>query len=155
MTSSEIRGNIRYNENLINQFTNEKRTLEEQINELESLRNKFAVLQNDFENRQDARKNSILRFSGLSIQNTIFKSYISGMKELITGNAFSVTDAGLNEARGIINSQIQNVLNRIEECENNISYRMSRKSYWQWQLQIVLEQEAAAAALVTASDNSN
>ena len=146
MTSSEIRGNIRYNENLINQFYNEKRGLESQLNDLESLRNKFTVLQNNFENRQNARRRSIARFTGLSIQNKIFKNYFSGMQELITGSSFNRAYAGLDEAKNRIRNQMQYIMQRIDECENSITYRIRRKAYWESQLRIALEQEAVAAA---------
>lgn len=151
MTSGEIRGNIRYNENLIYQFTNEKKALERKLNELEVLRNKFAVLQKNFEARQDARRRGILRFANLSIQNKIYKAYMEGMQELITGNSFNKAYAGLDEARNKIRRQMQDILNQIDECEANITYRKNRKAYWEWQLQIALEQEAAAA-LASSSD---
>ena len=48
MTSDEIRSNIRYNENLIDQYIREKSGLEKQVEELEALRSKYSSLQSRF-----------------------------------------------------------------------------------------------------------
>lgn len=149
MTSNEIRANIRYHENCIDSYYREKRNLEGQLDDLEALRDKFSSLQNRFAAKQDARNRSIARFSALKIHNSIFTTYLSGMLDLITGSSFNNAYEGLNEAKERIRNQMQNVLQRIDDCEDNIAYHIRRKSECESQLQVVLrqEEEAALAAL--------
>ena len=62
MTIEEIRSNIRYNENLIAQYSQEKRDLENQISELEALSAKYSGLQSRFGDRQQQRQNRLSFF---------------------------------------------------------------------------------------------
>ena len=135
MTKQEVMDKIRYNENLINQYNRDLNALHRQIDslngrinqlnnqlgqlnarrhklqtelsELQALKSKFQKLQNDFASRQ--RK----RVSGFN-QNTIqllsvrfILSYISGMKNLLSGAEYRSAYNGLSAAIDKINKQIQ------------------------------------------------
>lgn len=110
MTPDQIRDNIRYNENLIDQFYSEKTSIEEKIEELEQLRGKFSTLQNSFRSKQDNRQQGLSRFSQVSLNNKIFTSYLSGMTDLLNGAQFKNAFDGLTTAKRKISSKIQELL---------------------------------------------
>jgi peptidoglycan hydrolase CwlO-like protein len=134
MTVSEIYGNIRYNENLIDQYQAERRGLEAQIGELEALRNKFASLQERFGERQNSRRSNLQRFTNSGIHNQIIGRYFSGMSGLLSGWEFQNAYNGLDDAKYKINQKIRELDNKIDACEDNIRYRNQRRNYWLQQL---------------------
>ena len=138
MTVNEIRNNIIYNENLINQFYAEKRTIETQINELEQLRGKFTTLQNNFGTKQESRQQGLLRFSQVIVSNKIFSNYLKGMTSLLCGRQFNDAYNGLTTAKQKINTKLNELIQNLYDCEERISYRENRKIYWQEQLRLAL-----------------
>lgn len=140
MTVAEIRNNIIYNENLINQLYDEKRLIEQKIDELEKLREKFSVLQNNFESKQNTRIQGLSRFTRIIVNNKIFSSYHSGMSSLLKGHQFNQTYDGLTLAKQKINKELNGLIQDLENCEESISYRKYRKAYWQEQLRIALSE---------------
>lgn len=141
MTVDEIYGNIRYNENLIDQFQRERRDLERQIAELESLRDKFSVLQMRFEERQNSRRRGLQLFQSSSIHNQIVGRYVSGMTGLLSGWEFQNACWGLEEARERIKRKLWELDRKADECSDRISYRHARRNYWISQLHAALAAE--------------
>lgn len=138
MTVNEIRNNIIYNENLIEQFYAEKRAIESQIDELEQLRDKFTTLQNNFGAKQESRQQGLLRFSHAIVSNKIFSNYLNGMTSLLGGQQFNDAYDGLTTAKQKINTKLNELLQNFNDCEGRISYRENRKIYWQEQLKLAL-----------------
>lgn len=143
MTSQDIRNTIAANERRINQYWNEKNSLENQIDDLERLRDKFSKLQSAFENRQSSRRNKIARFSSTPIKNKIFKNYYAGIYDLLNGKSFMNAYDGLSEAKNSIWKQIQHLLKRIEQYNSDINYLNERNAYWNEELRKALERESA------------
>ncbi len=141
MTANEIRNNIRYNENLIDQFYAEKAEIEKKIEELECLRTKFTTLQDNFGSKQEHRKQGLARFSQTTISNKIVAGYAAGMNELLNGTQFNNAFNGLSTARSTITAKIQELIQELHACEGRIEYRNGRKLYWQEQLRLALAKE--------------
>jgi len=139
MTVAEIRSNITYNENLIDQYTSQKRELERQIGELDLLASKFAGLQSRFGDRQSQRQSKLSLFLSSGLQNKILSRYYNGMSGLLGGADFNNAYNGLSDAKSKIHRKITELDQRIDECNNQISYRRGRREYW-------LSQLAAATA---------
>ena len=138
MTVNEIRNNIIYNENLIEQYYAEKRSIEAQIDELEQLRGKFTTLQNNFGAKQESRQQGILRFTHTIVSNKIFSNYLNGMTSLLSGHQFNDAYDGLTTAKQKINTKINELLQNLYDCEGRITYRENRRVYWQEQLRLAL-----------------
>lgn len=138
MTVDEIYGNIRYNENLIDQYTNERRALEAQIEELDLLRSKYSGLQSRFEQRQQKRQSKLQSFLSSTLSNQILRKYYSGMNSLLTGTEYGNAYAGLGEAKSKITSQINRLDDEIDTCNANIRYRRERREYWLRELNAAL-----------------
>lgn len=138
MTVNEIRNNIIYNENLIEQFYAEKRTIEAQIDELEQLRGKFTTLQNNFGAQQESKQQDLLRFTHTIVSNKIFSNYFSGMTSLLSGHQFNDAYDGLTMAKQKINAKINDLRQNLYDCEARITYRENRRVYWQEQLRRTL-----------------
>lgn len=138
MTVDSIRNNIIYNENLVDQFYAEKKSIEAQIDELEQLRGKFTTLQNSFVAKQESRKQGLLRFSHANVSNKIFSNYLSGMTSLLGGRQFNDAYDGLTTAKQKINAKQNELLQNLNDCEGRIIYRENRKVYWQEQLRLAL-----------------
>lgn len=138
MTVNEIRNNIIYNENLIEQFHAKKRAIEAQIGELEQLRGKFTTLQNNFGAKQERRQQGLLRFSHTIVSNKIFSNYLNGMTSLLSGCQFNDAYDGLTTAKQKINEKLNELLQNLYDCEGRIRYRENRKIYWQEQLRLFL-----------------
>lgn len=143
MNSYEIRNNIRYNENLIDQYYSEKAGIVTKIEELEQLQKRFTTFQNEFCEIQDHRQLGLTKFSQTTISNKIIPSYISGMNALLRGAEFNNAYHGLTAAKSKVESKRQELLQELRDCEGRISYRESRKLYWQEQLRYALMEEAA------------
>ncbi len=141
MTANEIRDNIRYNENLIDQFYAEKAEIEKKIEELELLRAKFTTLQDNFGSKQERRKQGLSVFAQTTISNKIVPGYLNGMSALLNGAEFNNAFQGLSTAKGKINGKIQELLQELHDCEGRIEYRTDRKLYWQEQLRLALAKE--------------
>ncbi len=141
MTVYEIRSNIRYNEDLLDQFYAEKAEIEKKIDELERLSGKFDVLQNNFSQKQTRRLQGLSQFSQSTISNRIVPIYRDGMGELLNGAQYHTALNGLSTAKSRIGSKKQELLEELSDCEGRISYRNDRKMYWQEQLRIALAQE--------------
>ena len=141
MTEAEIREKIRYNERLIDQFANEKRGIEKDLEDLEGLRNKFNTLQNKFSSKQEERQGKLSLFLTSSISNTILNKYFNGMNSLLNSKEFNNTYNGLSEAKRKISNELRKLLQELEECEDKIDYRKNRRDYWKRQLIIKQNQE--------------
>ena len=84
MNSETIRSNIRYNEDLLDEYSAEKKAITEAITELETLKQKYSTLQDKFGERQEKRKASLLTFSGTTVSNKITSAYYTGMNDMLT-----------------------------------------------------------------------
>lgn len=146
MTSEEIRANIRNCDVILDQFYKEKNVLEQELDELDKLKNKFATLQNDFVNSQKSRLGKMAIYFVKSIQNNIFKKYYEGMNEFLSGREFVKAYDGLSEAKQKISNKMRELLETLDTCENNIVNKTNERNYWQSQLGAVLEAEAAVTA---------
>lgn len=134
MTEAEIRSNIRYNEDLIDQYTQEKRDVEAQIDELDALKSKYSGLQSRFGERQQQRQTSLASMLGSGIQNSILHKYYSGMSGLLGGTGFNNAYDGLSEAKRRIDQKIAQLDYQRNDYEDKISYCKERHAYWRSQL---------------------
>ena len=143
MTIAEIRSNIRYNENLIEQYSNEKRGLETQISELEALSSKFSGLQSRFGDRQQQRQNKLSFFLSSCLQNQILKRYYNGMNGLLGGSDFNNAYDGLSEAKRKISQKINQLDDQLDDCKERIAYRRRRRDHWKYQLATAMAEGGA------------
>lgn len=143
MTIEEIRSNIRYNENLIDQYSREKRDLEKQISELEALSAKYSGLQSRFGDRQQQRQNRLSFFLSSCLQNQILKRYYNGMNGLLGGSDFNNAYDGLSEAKRIIIQKINQLDDQLDDCKERIAYRRRRRDYWKSQLATAMAEGGA------------
>ena len=75
MTESQIRSNITYNQNILDELYMEKSKIESQLYELDLLRDKVSGLQQRFGDRQQHRQTMLQRITHSTIQNKILKTY--------------------------------------------------------------------------------
>ena len=140
MTRQEIYNNIRYNENLVNQYLNtinrlnstisdlnsqisnceyqisqlnsEIRNRQSQISELNQLRNKYQKLQTDFADRQSVRINSF---------NSNFSRNVNvGMRSLLSGNEYRNAYNGISAAIHTISNKIYAIESEIDNLNRSI-----------------------------------
>lgn len=141
MTVEEIKYNIHYNENLIDEFRVKKNRIQAQILELETLLNKYIALQERFDSKLHQRKSKISPLVKLMYPNQIMGRYIKGMQELLEGTETEKTREGLWEARRRIKNKIMDLERVLEECERTILYRRERRDYWRTQLAVATVKE--------------
>lgn len=190
MTKQEVQNNIRYNENLVNQYQreinnldnqirtlnsrisqyngqinnlrNNKQNLENQLDELQRLHNKVTGLLDAFSSRQAKRVANFNKNNSVTGGLRFIKTYIEGMKDLLSGQEYRNTYNGLTTAIDKVKKQIQakqreiesvgsqinnaqrnadgaqreinNCRNRINQLHNDLSYRKRRIQYWQSQM---------------------
>lgn len=143
MTVDQIYGQIRYYENLIDQYNNQKRTLETEIAELETLRGKYSSLQTKLGQKQQARQTNLSSFLASALQNNILKKYYEGMNGLLTGADFNNAYSGLDEAKTKIIQKANQLDQQVDQCNANISSCMNSRAYWMNQLSAALAAEEA------------
>lgn len=134
MTEGEIRQNISYNENLIQGYLGQKTKVKSEIEELEALKVRLSNFQFEFASRQETRRAGLKKYLGFNFRNNIFLSYIDGMEQLLNGQEYKDTYNGLTTATEKVKSKIYEKCSELSEIENNLSYRIQRKSYWEQQL---------------------
>ncbi len=190
MTKQEVQNNIRYNENLVNQYQREinnlnnqinslnsgiqssngqiaglvarKKTLEREMSELNGLRAKLQGLKDNFGNRQSRRMNNFVRYSAQVINVHFIGSYLSGMRDLLSGREYQNALNGIVESiakvmnklrakqqeidsvQAEINKAQQNINNandeinrcrqRLNQRRSDLAYRKNRIQYWKEQL---------------------
>lgn len=149
MTKQEVLENIRYNENLVNQYVStlnnlrsrfsdanveigrynsqltslntQARELNDQISELNQLKGKCQRLQENFGSRQASRINKF-NVNVSSMKGTGFiSSYISGMSSLLSGSEYRNAYNGIGTAISTISSDIREKQGRLNELRNSIS----------------------------------
>ena len=149
MTKQEVLENIRYNENLVNQYVGtindlsgrvsdinaeisrynsqltslntQARELNEQISELNQLKGKCQRLHEDFAGKQASR---ITKFNAnvASLKGTGFiSSYVSGMSSLLSGSEYRNAYNGIETAISTICSDLNAKQGRLNEVRNNIA----------------------------------
>ena len=106
MTTYQIRSNITYNENILDELRTEKREVERKLVELDALKVKVSNLQSRFGDKQEHRKTMLLGVTRSTIQNKILKTYYDGMNGLLSGTEFSNAYEGLSESKRRIDSKI-------------------------------------------------
>ena len=148
MTVEEIKGNIRYNEQLIDQLLREKNKLEAQIDELDALKAKLANLQVSFESKQKYRQQKLSVLPGSGIQNRALTRYYDGMNSLLSGSEFHSAYEGLSESKRAVSKEISNLYQQIDEHEESLLYRKDRLHYWKHQLQMKQAELACTKATV-------
>ena len=141
MTVEEIKTNIRYNENLVDEYFIKKKKIESDIFDLEKLRDKFGSLQSNFCERQQKRQLGLAKFTAINVKNKVFNTYYNGMKDLLNGYQFNNANDGLTIAKDKINKQIYRLFDELEECENTIRYRQGRIYYWNNELRKALAEQ--------------
>lgn len=141
-TSAQIREKIRYYEELISQYTDEKSKKEDDLFELESLKTKVENLQMRFGERQSQRKRNLAVLAAMPQRNRIYPTYCSGMSELLSGWEFNKSYGGLTSAGQKVKKEIENVSDMIDDYERKISSANSQREYWKSQLRAALAREA-------------
>ena len=142
LTSVQIREKIRYYEELISQYTDEKSKKEDDHIELEHLKIKVANLQTRFGERQSQRKSSLAVLAAMPQRNRIYPTYCNGMSELLSGREFNKSYDGLTTAGQNVKKEIENVSDMIDDYERKISSANSQREYWKSQLRAALAREA-------------
>lgn len=142
MTTYQIRSNIRYNEDILDQLQIEKREIERKLEELDALKGKVSNLQLRFGDKQEQRKTMLLGAARSTVQNKILGIYHDGMSGLLNGTEFNGAYEGLSESKQRINAQIAVLDGELSRCNENIAYRNGRCEYWRDQLAIALAEEA-------------
>ncbi len=148
MTKQEVNYNIKYNENLVRQYTNEISSLNSKINncnsqisnyrnqfsqlqkklnealkeaqELEQLLKKYKNLLDNFIKKQTARKNALLKNSAIKPSVKFISSYFKGMNDLLLGSEYKKVYNGLNDAISKINSKLKSVRNTIDSLNQEL-----------------------------------
>ncbi len=148
MTRQEIYNNIRYNENLVNQYLNtinrlnstisdlnsqisnceyqisqlnsEIRNRQSQISELNQLRNKYQKLQTDFADRQSVRINSFNSNFSRNVNVNFMSSYVIGMRSLLSGNEYRNAYNGISAAIHTISNKIYAIESEIDNLNRSI-----------------------------------
>ena len=149
MTKQEVLDNIRYNENLVNQYQREinsyrnsvnalssaiktlngkidalvvtRKKLEQEISELQALKSKLTTLQESFAQRQSQRVTNFNKHSGLAMGLKLFTSYWNGMKDLLSGQEYRKTYNGLTEAIEKADKKLQAKVRERESVKSNIN----------------------------------
>lgn len=134
MTRAEINNNIRYNENLISSYQKSIRTLNSQIQELSSLKQKFQFFQNDFRSREDSRATHLVNNLADKLYLRFVSSYVIGMQGIMMGSEYRRAYNGLTEAIQKIDRKINQLRNEANSYESKIAYRKNRNTYWKKQL---------------------
>lgn len=137
MTKAEVQSNIRYNQGLVEQYSNTISRLQSQINELERLRMKYQGLQNSFGNRQSDRKRKLASVFSAKANVRMLSIYASAMNSLLSGSEYMDAYNGLSVAQERINSQIRELSWQINDNVAKINYRQGRIDYWTNQLQYI------------------
>ena len=191
MTRQEVLNNIAYNENLVNQYQREinnlnnrirtlnadinqynsrisnynskKQTLNRELDELRRLKTKLTGLKDRFTQRQTNRVNNFNKYNTFSKGVNFIASYITGMKDLLSGQEYRNAYNGLTSAEEKVTSKIrakqedvnsvQNQINsaqrsidntkaninscrtKINQRNSDLTYRKRRIQYWKEQLQ--------------------
>lgn len=141
MTESQVRANITYNQNILDELYMEKSKIESQLYELDMLRDKVSGLQQRFGEKQQHRQTMLQRFTHSTIQNKILKTYYDGMKGLLSGTEFNSAYEGLSESKCKINGKVEVLQESLGRCVDNIAYRKERCDYWRNQLASLLAEE--------------
>ena len=141
MTVEEIKSNIRYNEDLIDQYIREKRILERRIADFDLLKNKYISFQNAFGEQQQSRQRKLASFLSSNVQNQIVGKFYDGMNGLLFGTDFNNAYEGLTEAKRVINRKITELDQQLDDCKGNLAYRRGRLDYWQRELEAALAEE--------------
>ena len=137
MTRTEIKNNILYNENLVVSYQKSIREINSKINELNKLKSKYSSLQSSFSAKQRKRKNKFnSNFSG-TFNVRLISSYISGMRNLLSGNEYKNAYNGLTTAIEKINNQIKKLQKQLNDYNDKLAYRKKRILYWKEQLKKV------------------
>lgn len=141
MTKEEVKQNIRYNENLVNQYQRRLNSLNQQVNSLNStvrqlnaqnndlvsrkkklegelaelgqLKNKVQNLRDEFSSRQTRRMTGYNRNIGSIFTTNFFSSYINGMKSLLSGSEYRNAYNGLSSA-------VDKVVKKIKEKDREV-----------------------------------
>lgn len=134
MNRNEIKGNIRYNEDLVRSYQKSIQILDSKINELVSLKSKIQSCQRDFSYRERDRKNHLINgFSGRFYFKSI-TSYTSGMSNLLEGYDYRRAYNGLSEAIKRIDTEIGQLRWQRDVQNEKLLYRRKRIVYWRQQL---------------------
>lgn len=134
MSIERIKDNIRFNQNLINDYSSQIPKLESKIEELGMLKAKYDRLQGDFEGLQEARMRSLSNVQASPIQNQILVRYYDEMHGILTGADYNNALNGLTTAKETITSKISGLKNELATAEANLEYRIGRREYWEDEL---------------------
>ena len=145
MTSDEIRGKIRYYEQLIAGYIEEKVQREKELEELDLLKAKVSDLQSRFGDHQAQRQRNLSMLAAMPQRNRIYPAYCSGMQELLEGKLFARTYEGLTDARQKVTGKQSDITGLLEDCERRIQSAKSSAEYWKARLQEALAVEMKQA----------
>lgn len=159
---NDLNSKINQYNSQISQLNSNIKSKESQIDELNRLKSKYQKLQNDFANRQSKRVNTFNVNFSKNLNLKFIRSYISGMKSLLSGNDYKRSYNGLSSAIGTISNKIKSIQREIDSLKkdinskqrsidsirrdissyqsqinrtnSNLSYRRQRITYWKNQL---------------------
>lgn len=145
MGADSIRHQMQNNERQIIQYQTEIRKLNQKIDELEMLRNKFNNLQNEFSHRQSIRKSKLAGFLSFDKGCSVVRKYYNGMSSLLSGREYGNAYDGLSEGKQRISTKIRELLNEIDNMESKINrlHRSNSSLHSQW-VQAVASEAAEA-----------
>ena len=126
--------NIRYHENLIRSYKNTINELNGQINELITLKGKLQSYQRDFSARESNRKNRLVNRFGSNMNFRFLSSYISGMRNLISGSEYRKAYNGISSGITRVNTQISQLRGDVKDYNDKIRYSNKQISFWKRQI---------------------
>lgn len=137
MTEAEILYHIRSCETQRDEYTRKIKKYEEQDDELNSLKSRFASLQNDFVAREQQQLGKLAVAGLRSFTLRSARSYMEGMRSLISGSDFQNANSGLDTAMGTIQQERQRVRDRLSDAEQARKKVIQDLQYWQEQLALL------------------
>lgn len=125
MSSSDIRGQISYYENVLDQYYDEKASLESQIQDLEILKGRLKEIQERSEAMQQSRKNRLSILGENGVSNNLFSKYFSGMSSLLSGSEYVSANNGMSSSIEITQAEIYRLSGQLDNVIWNISNTQS------------------------------
>ena len=141
MTIVEVKSNICHSEECIEELQRMKKKVQEQMFELEMLKNKCIAFQQEFRDRLLQRKNKISLHEKALYSNRMMERYIQGMQELLEGSDIDRIHEELWEAERQIRNRIIELETLQDEYDKKILYQKERRDYWWNQLSIAMAKE--------------
>lgn len=118
---SACNNEIRRFENEIVLLNNQKSIADGELGELVRLKGKLEILQTNFASRQQKRLSGFNKGTGVLSGVKFITTYMSGMRELLSGKEYTGAYNGLSEAIEKVNKQIKEKKAQQERIQNDLN----------------------------------